>query len=242
MSFKIHQLLAGSHKGVGSAGPQVVSIGAEEFGLLAKSRYRDVTCAQWGQQKLLPLSCQVPGPSAEGHSSHTRAALVYSPSDEHIQQWFILVPESLSDIPPVAADMENHTIVFFSSGIVEFVLLCAAHGRKRYMNPSSYCELCCTCSDLHSHPCLLLSRSFLPSLGKNQQTPTSIFLVRVIAGLLFSSLATQTETAPSVSSLQARTLYVVSREQKYFLCEGVRKGLSSEVRALCNWSFQTGVE
>lgn len=121
------------------------------------------------------------------------------------------------------------------------------------MNPSSCCELCCTCKDLHSHPCLLLSRSFLPSLGKNQQTPTSVFLVRVIAGLqpviflaylslLFSSLATQAETAPSVSSLPAGTLYVVSREQKYFLYEGVRKGLSSEVRALCNWSFQTGIK
>lgn len=77
----------GPHKGVGSghfslsAGPQVLPIDTEEFGLLANSHYRGMTHAQSGQQKLLPPSYKVPCPSAEGHHSHTGAVAVYSPSD-----------------------------------------------------------------------------------------------------------------------------------------------------------------
>lgn len=44
---------------------------------------------------------------------HTAAA-VYSPADWHIQQWFILSPKYLPNNSPVASDVRNHTIVFFS--------------------------------------------------------------------------------------------------------------------------------
>lgn len=105
---------------------------------------------------------------------HTAAA-VYSPADWNIQQWLILSPEYLPDVSPVASDVENHTIVFFSTCIVEFVLLCAAHSRKWYTNPSSYCELCCTCHDLPPHPHFLLSHTVFLLLLERTSRPQPVY-------------------------------------------------------------------
>lgn len=178
-SLKIHGLLVGSHKAVGSGRFSCLS-GPRSCPLMWRSfvSWQSPVTGAWVRLSPGSGSCCHP---------HTRYLAVplkcttphccCSPQPSWLTHpvWLILSPEYPPDVSPVASDVENHIITwFFSSCIIEFVLLCAAYGRKWYTNPSSYCELCCTCHDLPPHPHFLLSHTVFLLLLEQPSRPEPV--------------------------------------------------------------------